>query len=133
MGGPGGFGGPGGPRSRPYGPPPPRDSRDFGRPFPPLPPPGLDRLERDPYFHYIMDREAFYARLSRDRDFPLLSDRDRLPPPRDFRDDYPDRFMPPPPRSFMEERSRDFGPLSDSYFGDRDPIASRPPPEFYDR
>lgn len=129
------MGGLGGPRSRPYGPPPPRDSRDFGgRPFPPLPPPGLDRMDRDPYFHYIMDREAFYARLSRDRDLPLPGARDRLPLPHDLGDGYPDprdRFLPP--RSFMEERSRGLGPASDSFFRDRDPIASRPPPEFYDR
>lgn len=119
------FGGPRG--GRPYGPPPPRgDPRDFDRfPFPPLPP-LYDRYDR--LYHYYMEREReeyLAARLGG-------AGRDRLPPPRDlvdrFASDPRDRL--PPSRQFMEER-RGLGP--DPFFRERDPIAARPPPEYYDR
>ena len=90
----------------------------------------------DPYYRYYMEREAYYARLGG----PMPGDRmgaggrDRYPPGagRDRMDDrFPDpRDRLPPPRSMMEERSR---ALPDPYFRERDPLGSRPPPEYYDR
>ena len=129
----------GGGRPRPYGGGPPgrggggSDPRDFDRyPYPPLPPvPAYDRY--DPYYRYYMEREAYYARMergypSRERGYPPIPPRDRLaerypPDPRD-------RLMPPPPRSYLEDRARG---LPEPYFRERDPLAARPPPEYYDR
>ncbi|KAK3716930.1 hypothetical protein RRG08_026720 [Elysia crispata] len=144
--GPGGGGGKfdkkgfGGGRPRPYGGGPPgrggggSDPRDFDRyPYPPLPPvPAYDRY--DPYYRYYMEREAYYARMdrgyasARERGYPPLPPRERLA------DRYPpdprDRLMPPPPRSYLEDRARG---LPEPYFRERDPLAARPPPEYYDR
>ncbi|CAG5118903.1 unnamed protein product [Candidula unifasciata] len=127
-------GGPG--RSRPYGLPPGRgDARDYGRyDYPPVPPAAYDRY--DPYYRYYMEREAYYARLGPvpgDRGYPSAGARDRYPPlPRDrlserFPPDPRDRI--PPPRPYLDERARG---LADPYFRERDPLASRPPPEYYD-
>lgn len=107
-----GFGGGG--RSRPYGPPSRgRDygGRDYG--YPPMPPMPYDRY--DPYYRYYMEREAFYARASLDRDpYPRIPDpRDRLPP-----------------RPYMDDRAL---PPADPYFRERDTLSARPPPEYYDR
>jgi len=130
----------GGGRGRPYGPPPGRGGPgprggDFDRyPYPPPPPMPYDRY--DPYYRYYMEREAYYARLGG----PLPdrmggAGRDRYPPVpgRDRMDDrFPDpRDRLPPPRGMMDERSR--GGMSDPYFRERDPLGSRPPPEYYDR
>ena len=130
----------GGGRPRPYGGGPPgrggggSDPRDFDRyPYPPLPPvPAYDRY--DPYYRYYMEREAYYARMdrgyasARERGYPPLPPRERLA------DRYPpdprDRLMPPPPRSYLEDRARG---LPEPYFRERDPLAARPPPEYYDR
>lgn len=87
-----------------------------------------------------MEREAYYARmapLSGDRGYPPAGARDRylpVPPPRDrladrYAPDPRDRLMPP--RSYLDERARGIPP--DAYMRDRDPLAARPPPEYYDR
>ncbi|CAG5134815.1 unnamed protein product [Candidula unifasciata] len=118
-------------RPRPYGPPGRGDYERY--PYPPLPPAAHDRY--DPYYRYYMEREAYYSRLgplgdraggSRERLPPLIS-RDRLaerypPDPRD-------RLAPP--RPYLDERAR--GLPADPYFRERDPLPSRPPPEYYDR
>jgi len=103
-------GGGGGGRSRPYG--PPSRGRDYGRdyPYPPLPPLPYDRY--DPYYRYYMEREAFYA-MDRDRGYPPMDPRDRLPSSR-----------------YMDDRAL---PPADPYFRDREALSSRPPPEYYDR
>lgn len=129
------FGGAGN-RGRPYGPPP---GRDYDRyPYPPVPPVPYDRY--DPYYRYYMEREAYYARvggsLPGERGYAsAAASRDRYPPvPRDR---LPDRYPPDPrdrlvpPRSYLEDRARGLPP--DPYFRERDPLAARPPPEYYDR
>ncbi|XP_055879259.1 RNA-binding protein lark-like isoform X2 [Biomphalaria glabrata] len=129
----------GGNRNRPYGPPQGRgDPRDYDRyPYPPPPPAPYDRY--DPYYRYYMEREAYYARMAPlpgDRGYPPAAARDRylpVPPPRDrladrYAPDPRERLMPP--RSYMDERSRG---IPDPYLRERDPLASRPPPEYYDR
>uniref|UniRef100_A0A0B7A558 RRM domain-containing protein n=2 Tax=Arion vulgaris TaxID=1028688 RepID=A0A0B7A558_9EUPU len=124
----------GGPRSRPYGPLPGRG--DFDRfPYPPMPPAAYDRY--DPYYRYCMEREVYYARMNTlpgDRGYTPAASRDRYPPL--GRDRLSDRFDPRDrlvaPRSYLDDRTR--GPPSDSYFRERgDPLAARPPPEYYDR
>ncbi|BFZ11672.1 hypothetical protein BsWGS_14712 [Bradybaena similaris] len=122
-------GGPG--RSRPYGLPPGRgDGRDYNRyQYPAVPPAAYD-----PYYRYYLEREAYYSRLGEDRGYPSASARDRLPPlPRDrlserFPPDPRDRVLPP--RPYLEDRARS---LTDPYFRERDPLGSRPPPEYYER
>jgi len=127
-------------RGRPYGPPPGRDfrgppggGRGGDRFFPPPPPmPFPDRY--DPYYRYCMEREAYYARMGgpmgRDRmDGPPPGD--RFPPPDRMGDRFSDpRDRLPPARSFMEDRNPRG---ADPYFRDRDPLGSRPPPEYYER
>uniref|UniRef100_A0A0B7A7V0 RRM domain-containing protein n=2 Tax=Arion vulgaris TaxID=1028688 RepID=A0A0B7A7V0_9EUPU len=125
-----GFGGAG--RSRPYG---MQGRGDYDRyPYPSLPPvPPYDRY--DPYYRYYLEREAYYARLNPltgERGYPSTSARDRYPLPRDrltdrYAQDPRDRIIPP--RSYIDERSRG---LPEPYFRERDPMAARPPPEYYD-